>query len=250
MAIISGINAKFFNVREWAFRLSLLERQTCLIETKDGEPLATGFLVGPDLVMTVSHAIILPGTNEPLSPDKLVARFDFGRTNTFVKLDKGRIVKLADKDWLLGYAPAPKTIDDKSVDTAVIRLSEAIGDDQESPRGWVQLAPRRIVLERGDGLAIIGHPEGGPLKMSMNTQSVIGYDHETGHLMYRTDTLPGSSGAPCFDLDWNFVAMHQGRSVRHGNHNRGIPFAAIFDWLQQEDIWDQVSKELGATLPK
>lgn len=240
--IVTGVDAAFYDVRDWSFRLATLERQTCLIETTEGDPLATGFLVGPDILMTVAHALIHPARDLSTSPERVRARFDYGRTEASGVAAEGRMVQFAATDWILGCAPPPRNTNDGSVDTAVLRLAESLGDEEENPRGWVPLTPQRINLQRGDGLAIIGHPEGGPLKMSMNTQSVIGYDEDTGHLMYRTDTLPGSSGAPCFDLHWHFVAMHQSRSVRHGNHNRGIPISAIFDWLQRENLWDEVSK--------
>jgi V8-like Glu-specific endopeptidase len=29
-----------------------------------------------------------------------------------------------------------------------------------------------------------------------------------GRVQYLTDTLPGSSGSPVFDADWNVVALH------------------------------------------
>ena len=69
-------------------------------------------------------------------------------------------------------------------------------DGSDGKRGWVDLTISKEFVETGSGLAIIGHPEGGPLKLSLNTQSVIGYDQESKHLMYRTDTLAGCSGAP------------------------------------------------------
>ncbi len=29
-----------------------------------------------------------------------------------------------------------------------------------------------------------------------------------GRVQYLTDTLPGSSGSPVFDTDWNLIALH------------------------------------------
>jgi Putative DNA-binding domain/Trypsin-like peptidase domain len=101
----------------------------------------------------------------------------------------------------------------------------------------------------GSSLAIMQHPEGGPLKLSLNTESILGFDSHTGRLMYRTDTQPGSSGAPCFDFDWQFVALHEGRDVRGGNHNFGIPFRMIRRWLDKHDLWRHVAARSPMTTP-
>ena len=254
--IVSGTHAVFFDVSDWRFRLSRLERQACLIEQADGRPLGTGFLVGPDVVMTVGHVFPFNPKHASHPPVKIQARFDYHQSPASGEFPQGRKVGLADEGWLLGWAPPSNGTEQKSVDTAVIRLSEPPGldalDGTGGGRGWVDLTVSRDVLEKGSGLAILGHPEGGPLKLSMNTQSVIGYDPEDGYLMYRTDTLPGNSGAPCFDLQWNFAAMHQGRSASQGNHNRGIPFPVISNWLKAENLWDlvtQKSPEPSASTP-
>jgi V8-like Glu-specific endopeptidase len=58
----------------------------------------------------------------------------------------------------------------------------------------------------GDFVNIIQHPNGGPKSIALyhNTVASVG----PGRLQYLTDTLPGSSGAPVFNSDWEVVAVH------------------------------------------
>ena len=217
--IVSGTHAVFFDVSDWRFRLSRLERQACLIEQADGRPLGTGFLVGPDVVMTVGHVFPFNPKHASHPPVKIQARFDYHQSPASGEFPQGRKVGLADEGWLLGWAPPSNGTEQKSVDTAVIRLSEPPGldalDGTGGGRGWVDLTVSRDVLEKGSGLAILGHPEGGPLKLSMNTQSVIGYDPEDGYLMYRTDTLPGNSGRPASTFNGiSLPCIRAGRPAR------------------------------------
>ena len=246
---IFGPRDTFRDVRAWYSRLALLERQICRIERLNGQPLGTGFLVAPDLVMTAEH-VVNPSRGPAPPPDQqpdFRARFDYAISPQTGALLEGMPYEVDASRWLVASSPPFGASGTRTVDTAVIRLLQPVGlsrpDDHSDVRGWVDLAgPAAGVLENSS-LAIMQHPEGGPLKLSLNTQAVLGIDTASGRLMYRTDTMPGSSGAPCFDLDWNFVAMHEGRDVRGGgNHNQGIPLSMIRGWLEGLGLWALVSQ--------
>jgi hypothetical protein len=242
MAILAGGDS-FLDVRSWYSRLALLERQICLLERANGQPLGTGFLVGPDLVMTADHVVIPHNSARQPFPD-LMARFDFAITPGTGTVTHGTSHAMAPGQWLLASSPPFGTPATAAVDTAVIRLESSAGlsnIDDVGQRGWVELTDGILDVPPNSGLAIMQHPEGGPLKLSLNTQAVLGTDPSTGRLLYRTDTLPGSSGAPCFNADWKFLAMHEGRDVQGGNHNRGVPLAMIKGWLEQLGLWTHVS---------
>jgi Trypsin-like peptidase domain/Putative DNA-binding domain len=243
---IFGSRDTFRDVRGWYSRLALLEQQICRIERLNGQPLGTGFLVAHDLVMTADHVITPRG--EPVEDvASFVARFDFATSPSSGVILEGAPFTMAEKDWLLGRSPPYGAPEHSAVDTALVRLAQSAGLSRvkggSDIRGWVDLTDGVVDVPENSGLAIMQHPEGRPLKLSLNTQAVLGVDTESGRLMYRTDTLPGSSGAPCFDIDWKFVAMHEGRDVRGGNHNRGIPFSMIRHWLEQQDLWRFVSEK-------
>ena len=71
---------------------------------------------------------------------------------------------------------------------------------------WGSIQLRQRQPARGDLVNIIQHPGGGPkqLGLSFDVIAFVG----AGRLQYLTDTLPGSSGAPVFDKEWNLVALH------------------------------------------
>jgi V8-like Glu-specific endopeptidase len=102
--------------------------------------------------------------------------------------------------------------------------------------GYIELT--RCSAARGDLVNIIQHPGGGPkqVALSFDVVAFVG----AGRLQYLTDTLPGSSGAPVFDRNWNLVALHHsgGWLVEPGSsekrvyyRNEGILVDRIIDQL-------------------
>jgi hypothetical protein len=244
---VFGSRSTFRDVRAWVSRLAVLDRQICRIERMDGQPLGTGFLVAPDLLLTAQHVIAWDAAGPRR---EFRARFDFAMSPSTGSVLEGVPFDPAPEHWLLAHSPPPGGPDAEAIDTALVRLGEPVGlstGEGRPVRGWVDLNDAVDEPVEGSSLAIMQHPEGGPLKLSVNTQAVLGLDAGTGRLRYRTDTLPGSSGAPCFDIDWKFVALHEGRDVRSGNYNFGIPFAMIRRWLQERDLWSLVKQPSPAT---
>ena len=164
---------------------------------------------------------------------------------------------LAEKDWLfaapaVGYyasgpdrIPAPDGVG--SEDLALLRLAGEAGcmkpEGTDNVRGWIDIRQANRNPEPGSSLAIFQHANGGPLKVSVNTESIIGFNEDNSRLLYRTDTLPGASGGPCFDADWKFLAMHQSTSARDRNYNMGIPSTFIQDWLVKYGFQDMLARE-------
>jgi V8-like Glu-specific endopeptidase len=70
--------------------------------------------------------------------------------------------------------------------------------------GFLKLKPIDIQLE--DKVNIIQHPAGGPKQIAMNDNEVKYVDETV--VQYITDTLPGSSGSPVFNDDWQVIALH------------------------------------------
>jgi V8-like Glu-specific endopeptidase len=79
--------------------------------------------------------------------------------------------------------------------------------------------------------------KGAPLKLAMETQAIMGLNQNSTRVKYRTNTEPGSSGSPCFDADWNLVALHHlgDPNFSKPEYNQGIPFMAILDALEKAD---------------
>ena len=231
MAVLGGA-AGFRDVREWYTRIAILSDQVCLIEDDKGRPLGTAFLVAPDVILTCAHVV----RSGPLP--SLKARFDFIASTETGKLSQGNKFSLAPEPML-----ASSPVDD--LDVALLRLAEPIGDrsanDDKSSRGWVNLGSANTELTPGTAIAIFQHPEGGPLKVAMSTNSLVRYEERLKRILYRTDTSPGSSGGPCFDIDWRFVGMHVGHAFQIGNFNMGVPANLIVDWLRANGHGDIVA---------
>lgn len=90
---------------------------------------------------------------------------------------------------------------------------DLIGKDLNSPkRGWIPVQGVTHDFQTDSFLAILQHPEGAPLKLAFDTQAIIGLKSKN-RVRYRTNTEGGSSGSPCFDADWNLIALHHSQSA-------------------------------------
>ncbi|WP_035642731.1 serine protease [Bradyrhizobium sp. ORS 375] len=83
---------------------------------------------------------------------------------------------------------------------------------------WGSLSvTQSAVPATGDRVNIIQHPGGGPKQVSCLANVVVYVGG--GRLQYLTDTLPGSSGSPVFDRDWNVVAVHHASLTSNASSN-------------------------------
>jgi V8-like Glu-specific endopeptidase len=107
----------------------------------------------------------------------------------------------------------------------------AVADDPNSRWGAIDLYETAIAKE--DRVNIIQHPGGGHKQIAFYSNVVV-YVGD-GRVQYLTDTLPGSSGSPVFDRDWNVVALHHsggwhvepGRSRQTHWRNEGISMNVV-----------------------
>jgi hypothetical protein len=261
--IITKTNA-LLDIEEFRARLSAIEATVCRIELNVGSSASygTGFLVGQDLVITNYHVIEpalskVDGAAAPEPPD-LRLRFDYKRSADNSVINPGQVARPA-KAWLYDSSPmsngeargkddGPPPRPDE-LDYAVIRLSEQLGtkaigsrtDEGDPLRGWIPLVPPARSPTTGDPLFIVQHPEAEPMQVALDTDAVLGENANHTRLQYRTNTLPGSSGSPCFDQHWNLVALHHYGDPNywpwhHGAYNQGIPVGRIVELLQARGL--------------
>ena len=62
-------------------------------------------------------------------------------------------------------------------------------------------------------------------------------------LLYRTDTMGGSSGSPVFNINWDLAALHH---AAVGNANEGIRISSIVSHLRNETTQEGVTEDLLA----
>ena len=203
------------DIRIWQEKLMRVEQQTCRVEVEDS-PIGSGFLVGPDAVLTNWH--VLEEAKKRGKEDKLGCRFDFLRLPNNAT-QAGRFVPLAAPGALdtSPYSKAETTNDPDNplptadeLDYALLRLAERVGEQQidGSPRGWIALPKVPQPLPADAPILIVQHPEGAPMKLALDTQAVIGRNGNGTRIRYRTNTEPGSSGSPVFTMDWDLVGLH------------------------------------------
>ncbi|AII10557.1 trypsin-like serine peptidase [Rhodococcus opacus] len=230
-----------------------------LIKTPAGP--ATGFLVSDDLLMTNWHVFkTLESAQDPRV--RIVFRFEENengqiRSSVSLRADAGRFFITGNRELdfaLVAVAPLPSG---RPAGTKFgrIRLNPAIG---------------KVLL--GQPLNIVQHPGGNPRKLAFRNNLLVSVDDPT-RLIYQTDTMPGSSGSPVFNDEWELVALHhraeqaqdsQGRRIdlngnpvtdrtpdhlRHWIANSGIRVSKIVAHLQTLDLAQEQATLLAAVLP-
>lgn len=253
-------------VEQWRERMTRLEAQICRVEVPSADPPAygTGFLLGSKVVITNHHVMtdVLAGL---VDPQKVVLRFDYRQKADGVEVRPGVTYRLAaGDDWLIDESP-PSASDytdgeakENELDYVLLRVDGAPGNDPvgglQPPtpeghvptRGWMTLPNVAPELEPDHPLLILQHPKGDPLKLAIDTNAIIKVNAKGTRVRYRTNTEEGSSGSPCFDANWNLVALHHLGDPAFpspgglAEFNQGIPFTAIQALLQERGKLDSI----------
>ena len=74
-------------------------------------------------------------------------------------------------------------------------------------------------------ILILQHPNTEPLKLAVDTAGVLKLYENGTRIRYATNTEPGSSGSPCFDIDWKLIALHHYGDPQYdqAQYNQGNP---------------------------
>jgi hypothetical protein len=242
---VVGGNTTFLDVAAWRGALTRMEWKVCRID-RDGRGVGTGFLVGPDAVLTNYHVVesaIKGGTPH----GRYSCRFDYKMSEAGDVIAAGEVVDLApgDEAWLIASSPysAVDTVPDPKpgdpgvdeLDFALLRLSDnaglaaASGSEMGEPRSWVDLSRDPVDFGTVSTLAILQHPDSAPLKLALGMEQTIAINGVGNRIRYTIPTLPGSSGSPVFDSEWTLLALHHSGdpSTIKPEYNEAIPIANI-----------------------
>lgn len=257
---------QFHDIAQWREAMGLVETQVCRIRipTNKGEVFGTGFLVGPDVVMTNYHVVesVIAGEKGKSTKDGrsakasvVICQFDYKKVAGY--LNKGIEVGLA-AQWLIDSSPGSPVDEENEpksreagadeLDYALLRLARSIGNEpikgagekaemQADPRKWIKVPKGAQTFDKDAPIFIVQHPDGDPLVFALDTSGMIGANGSGTRVKYTTNTLGGSSGSPCFDQSWNLVALHHSGDpnfdpLTKPKYNEGIPMSAIRSLLR------------------
>ncbi|GIE88121.1 trypsin-like peptidase domain-containing protein [Actinoplanes regularis] len=214
-----------FDLPTFLAGVTRISARVCRIQVADraAQVFGTGFLIGPDLMMTCRHVLerLFTGVARP---DQVIVTFDFhSQADLTARLQSS-----------LGLAPDWRVADAAGeLDFALVRLNGTPGTDEVESgerRSWFYLLDEKDP-EPGAHLFIPQHPRGAPLKAAIGEVLDNGSGH--GLFTHRANTRPGSSGSPCFTFDLDLVAMHRaGWKDDPADGNAAVPISAVLRHLR------------------
>jgi hypothetical protein len=248
--IVKKTNA-LLDIATFRSRIGEIEGRVCRVDIKnEGE--GTGFLVAPNVVLTNYH-VVEDLEKEKYGVEDFTCRFDYKVNYKDIKVGEGITVQV---EKLLTYSSYDAVADLKDgsqepnpdyLDYALLLLKGKPGNDplggkmvdsETPPRGWISLPDKPYGFAANSPLFIVQHPATKPMKLGLDTEAVIGLNGNGTRVKYRTNTERGSSGSPCFNQNWELVALHHAGDPKYALHydpqwNRGIPIALITEHIKK-----------------
>ena len=191
-------------------------RQTCAsvcVVRNGAAPLGSGFLVGPDLVLTAFHVVaeVFAG-----SVDARELRFVFDHALGADDAPLPTVEALVAEDWQQAFSEV------EALDFALIQLERDVG------RSYLPLTSTVYEFDEHPGLVIVQHPQGAPRKLAFKDDEVASVSADGQRLQHKVPTDGGSSGSPVLSFEtWGLVGLHHGWEE---GKNIGIPI-----WVIAED---------------
>lgn len=238
----------FMDIASFMGRLAVLEGAVCRIEVgpQGRLGLGTGFRIAADLAMTCGHVLDPVFTGE-IRPSDVAFRFGYRRSGDGRVLHEGTEYQLT-ADWLIdGSSPTNtergqriSTGPTATLDYAVVRLArthtEAVDGllpQEEGEYPTIDLPRRPAHPDKGRTICILQHPAGDPLKLAFGP--VTGTSDDGTCILHAVNTLPGSSGAPCFDGRLRLIGLHQSGDA-DDESNAAVSMTAIVQRLERTGV--------------
>jgi endonuclease G, mitochondrial len=178
----------------------------------DSAAVGTGFLVAPGLMITNHH--VIEDQKQALS---------YGLRMNYQRDLDGRIEDAYD----FVFRPDLFFATDPALDFTIVAVeSTDVSDTIDlSDFGYLKLIEQTGKILEGESATIIQHPDGRPKQIAIFDSEITNIVHPN-FLLYKTDTIGGSSGSPVFSSDWLVVALH----------HAGVPTQAFLDQLKENKV--------------
>ncbi|MEO8069379.1 MAG: DNA/RNA non-specific endonuclease [Flavobacteriales bacterium] len=222
---IQGATTDFLGVA-FLERARLAARAVARVASRDGDGFGSGFMIAPGLFLTNNH--VLP---DIAAANDALIEFDY-------ELDVNDQPKRITR-----FALDPKKFFITSAESKFDFTIVAVGDRQGrgpalSAYGHVPLLGTGDKHVLGEWVNIVQHPDADLKQITLRENLLVSRLEHVLH--YKADTMPGSSGSPVFNDQWEAIALHHyGEPFRQKGRkgmdlNEGIRVSAIVRALKDE----------------
>lgn len=196
-------------------RLHQVERRICHIQTP--ENLGTGFLVGPNSVLTNYHVVegLVKGSYHF---SQVQCRFDYNSESP----ESHRVGLSGPSLSHSPYSASDLTGEGEpapgELDYALLPLADPVGD----ARGWYRLDPLPRIVAVNDFIFVCQHADGVELQLAFG--EVVEFPGKATRLRYDTATAGGASGSPCLTPELELVGLHHAADPdKQPRYNQAVP---------------------------
>lgn len=201
----------------------------CKVSFMDRPTTGTGVLIAPDLILTNYHVLSeqIVQDQSQLAEKARTLLFEFG----FVS-EEHNIPLSPDTFNPEATNPIVCCSPPSQLDYVLLRVEQKINSaDYIKP---VSIQSKVSLLSPNDGLNILQHPEGNVMQVSLSASGVVQVLPNQNRVWYVNRTQGGSSGSPCFNKNWELVALH------HASMSRG--FGSVREGILLSSILDDISR--------
>ena len=212
---------------------TLVSRSICRIQLKDARSnligYASGFLIGPGLLMTNHHVF-----GKPADATNSVADFDF-------ELD---VAGMEREPVRFGFEPGRFFYTNDRLDYSIVAVAPTAlpGGRTLTDWGWLPLSGEPGKGDPGEYLTIIQHPSGQTKQVCVRDNKLLKYVGD--FVWYMTDTSAGSSGSPAFNRFWQVIALHHSGVPNKDSKGRTLTKdGKVWDPSMDETLIDWIANE-------
>ncbi|GAA4369152.1 serine protease [Nocardioides caricicola] len=229
------------DVASFRSEIARIEAAVCRIQTSTS--FGTGFLVGPRHVLTNQHVVADCVTDDGEMVAPVECQFDFKAAS------RGYVTPMVIEsvEKVLASSSCPEIGPSMAIDAnppaldyALLEISAGFARRPVvpggAPRGAVRLTPSGRGLRPHDGLLVLQHPRGQPMKIDIGSVLSLG----AVRVRHSVNTEGGSSGSPIFDADLSVVAIHHAGFDWPGESmpfNQAVRIDAICEDLYAKNVW-------------